>query len=582
MATLHDHGFMLEDWRVFPAEGTLVHEGETVHLEPKVMDVLVYFATHPGAVVTRDELERDVWRGALVGYDAVTATVIKLRKALHDNSKHPHIIATIPKKGYQLLTEVHDIENPPLTTAETQPSPTIAEIQPSPTIAETQPSPTTTIAPPITPRSRSIPTAYLFGAAAIVILAAVLAGVWQLYPPAPAPSVPSLLVLPIENLDNDAAHEVFVDGVTEDIITDLSRMAGLMVFASNTTFKYKGQRVTPQSLHEALKADYVLTGSARRLGDMIRINMELINAATGFNVWAQRYDRKLSEVFAIQDDVTTNLVNSLAIKLSSQEKQRMGRHATNNIKAYQLFLEGQRISKEYTRQASAQALELYQQAVKIDPTYGRAYGAMGFILGQDYARGWTDHPQETLDRAMALAKQGVALDDSIPQTYWSLGYVHMRRREHKLAEQAATQAIRIAPNYADAYGLLALINNFLGDGDKALAYAQRGMQLNPYYTWDYLFNVGLAHYLLGDYNQAITYLEKAQARNENVIPVKVYLAAAYARVGRQDDAEWTTEQLRLLNPSTTLKHLSDVVSYSDPKLTAEVLEDLRKAGLPEE
>jgi len=563
MTQLHDRGFMLEDWRVFPAEGTLVHDDKTVHLEPKVMDVLVYFAAHPGSVVTREQLERDVWHGAIVGYDSVTATVIKLRKALHDNSRQPHIIVTIPKKGYQLITEVHDFDDTPVTSTDTL-------------------SPPNVDGPPrLTTRRRSLPRAYLFGAA-VLLLAAAVAGVWHWYTPGAAHHIPSLLVLPIENLDHNATNDVFVDGITEDIINDISRISGVMVFASNTTFKYRGQQVTPQSLHTALGADYVLRGSARRLGDEIRINVELINAATGFNVWAQRYDRKLREVFAIQDEVTGNLVKSLAIRLSSQEKQRLARHATSNLQAYQLFLEGLRISKEYTREASLQALELYQQAVQIDPGYGRAYSGMAFILGQEYRYGWTDTPVETLDRALALAKQGVALDNSIPQTYWSLGFIYLRMRRHDLAEQAALDAIHVAPNYADAYGLLALVNNFQGKPDKALAYAQKGMQLNPYYTWDYLFNAGLAHYLLGDYTQAITYLEKAQARNENAIPVKMYLAASYVRAGRQDDAEWTIEQLRIINPTTTLKHLSDAVSYANPKLSAGVLEDLRKAGLPEE
>jgi len=564
MTQLHDQGFSLEGWRVFPAEGTLMHDDKTVHLEPKVMDVLVYLAAHSGSVVTREQLEHDVWHGAIVGYDSVTTSVIKLRRALEDDARQPHIIATIPKKGYQLITEVHDIEDTAPTTSNTPP--------PAP---DALPSVNTT-------RRWSIPRAYLLSAMILLLVAAALVGGWQLYSSSTAHATPTLLVLPIVNLDNNMDHEVFVDGITEDIITDLSRITGVMVFAGNTSFKYKGQQVAPQDLHKTLKVDYVLRGSARRLGDTIRINADLINAATGFNIWAQRYDRKLSEVFAIQNELTSSLVKSLAIKLSSKEEQRLARHATNNLQAYQLFLEGLRISKEYTREASLQALELYKQAVKIDPSYGRAYGGMAFILGQEYRYGWTDYPVETLDRALALAKQGVALDNSIPQTYWSLGFIYMRMRQPKLAEQAAMDAIRVAPNYADAYGLLALINNFHGDPNKALAYAQKGMKLNPYYTWDYLFNAGLSHYLLGDYPQAIAYLEKAQARNENAIPVKLYLAAAYVRAGRQDDAEWTIEQLRILNPTTTLKHLSDAVSYSDTKLSDAVFNDLRKAGLPEE
>jgi len=210
MANLHDQGFMLEDWRVFPAEGTLVNHDHTVHLEPKVMDVLVYLAAHPGSVITREQLERDVWHGAIISYDSVTATVIKLRKALHDDSKKPHIIATIPKKGYQLITDVHDLADTP-----------VAHDTPPPASAEAR-------AIPVAPQRRPVPRAWLFGAA-ILMLAAVSTGLWQWYAPGAAHHIPSLLVLPIENLNHNATNDVFVDGITEDIINDISRISGVEI-----------------------------------------------------------------------------------------------------------------------------------------------------------------------------------------------------------------------------------------------------------------------------------------------------------------------------------------------------------------
>ena len=358
-------------------------------------------------------------------------------------------------------------------------------------------------------------------------------------------------------------------------------MSNLMVFASNTTFKYKGREITPQALRDELNVDYVLNGSARRYGNEIRINVQLTDAQTGINMWAQRYDRKVTEVFAVQDEVTTSLVEALAIKLSSQEKQRLAQRATNNLTAYEHFLEGQRTSKEQSKEANAQAREAYRKAIEVDPTYGRAYGALAYTLGLDYRHGWTDTPVENLERALGLAEQGVELDSSIPQTYWSLGYVYLRRNEYEKARKAAAESIRIAPNYADGYGLLALINNGLGQADKALEYATRGMQLNPYYTWDYLFNVGFAQYLLGNNAEAIDALEKAQERNENAIPIKLILAASYVQAGRMDDAEWTTEQMQVLNPATSLTQQANTMALSEPRLKSMLLDDLRKAGLPE-
>ena len=564
MENLIQHGFIINDWKVSPAEGVLSHGYKTVRLEPKVMEVLVYLASRPGEVVSREELERDVWRGALVGYDAVTATVIKLRKALQDNAKQPRIIATIPKKGYQLIAPVESVKDDKATLAtETSATTTQTTDASSPSALNTSSS-----------------VLWRMGVLGIVLVV-VMAIAWMWLVPPVDTSLPSIVVLPIENLDANDEYDVFVDGITEDIITDLSRMSNLMVFASNTTFKYKDQKITPQALRNELNVDFVLAGSARRNGNNIRINVQLINTESGLNVWAQRYDRKLQEVFAVQDEITTSLIEALAIKLSSQEKQHLAQRATNNLDAYEYFLEGQRLSREQTQQTNAQAREAYKRAIEVDPAYGRAYGALAYTLALDYRHGWTDTPVENLERALGLAEQGVVLDSSIPQTYWSLGYVYLRRNEYEKAQKAALDSIRIAPNYADGYGLLALINNGLGQPNKALEYTTRGMQLNPYYTWDYLFNVGYAHYMLGNYTQAIESLEKAQARNENAIPIKLILAASYAHIDRLDDAKWMVDEIRMLNEATTISHTANTITLSRPKLKTMLLNDLRKAGLPE-
>lgn len=556
----HTH-FMVDDWQVSPTEGLLTRVNETVHLEPKVMEVLVYFASRSGEVITREQLERDVWRGAVVGYDAVTASVIKLRKALQDNARQPRIILTIPKKGYKLIAQItfpeQNEKSVPVSSNEGNTQKIMAEKYP-----------------------RSLFKIGIASAILVTVIVLTWLGLSQ-KPDIHSDTVPSIVVLPIENLGASEEHDVFVDGITEDIITDLSRLSNLMVFASNTTFKYKGRQVSPQALRDELNVDFVFKGNARRYGDQIRINVQLVNSETGFNVWAQRYDRKVSEIFAIQDEIAVSLIDALTIRLSSNEKQRLAQRATNNLQAYDHFLEGQRLSRRLTPEAMKQALDEYRKAIIIDPTYGRAYGAMAYNLAHLYRLGLTDSPVETINRALALAEQAVELDSSIPQTHWSLGYVYLMNKQHDRAEKAVTEAIRVAPNYADGYGLLALINNNLGNADKALKYATRGMQLNPYYTWDYLYNLGRAHYTLGNYDQAIGALEKAQQRNENAIPVKLILAASYVQAGRIDDAEWLTEDIQVLNPATTLTHTANAIPLADPKLKKKLLEDLRKAGLPE-
>lgn len=547
--------FYIDDWIINPAEGVLTRGDEIVHLEPRVMDVLVYFASRPGEVISRGELERDVWHGALVGYDAVSATIIKLRKAFNDNAKEPRFIATVPKKGYQLVASVHDGEK---------------------IVGESQKI-------TVTQNQYIKPQLWIISFASVVVVTIFLVLTWHgVEQPVQHTKPASLIVLPFENIGELDEHDIFVDGVTEDIITDLSRLSKLSVMSSNVTFKYRGQQITPKDLNKAFSVDYVVKGNARRYGENIRINVQLVNAATGFNVWAHRYDRKLDDVFSVQDDITTKLIENLSLKLTSTEKQHLAQRSTNNLHAYDYFLEGQRISKIGTKQSYHLAAEAYRKAIDKDPTYGRAYGALAFILAMEYRRGWTDAPSETIDRALVLAEKGVALDESIPQTHWVMGFVHLMRKEYEKAQQAVANAIDIVPNYADGYGLLALINNNLGKPHKAIEYAEKGMEINPYYTWDYLFNIGRAHYTLGKHAMAIEVLEKAQARNENAVPVKLFLAASYVQTGQIEDAEWVIEQLRVLNPVTTITHTDKAISIANLNIKTQLLNDLRKAGLPEQ
>ena len=552
--------FLIGEWLVTPAEGTLSRDGQIVRLEPRVMEVLVYFSSRPGEVVTRTELEEDVWRGALVGYDAVTATIIKLRKALKDNAKNPRYIVTVPKKGYQLIASVSAAKK--------------AE--------DLQPAQTTKFNSLNTSLKKVFNTQATTLIGLILIVVALLIS-WNLQtqPDRQYTDPPSLLVLPFENIGTGEKHDVFVDGLTEDVITDLSRLSNLQVMSSNTSFEYKGQQPTPKELNKKFNVDLIIKSSARRHINEIRINIELINAKTGFNIWASRFERKLEDLFSLQDEITQQLIDRLSIQLTPEEKQRLAQRSTNNFIAYDFFLEGQRVSKTGTRQSNQLSADAYRKAIEVDSTYGRAYGALAFILTVDFRRGWTDRPLETLDRALALAEKGVALDDTIPQTHWVLGYVHLMRKEHKKAEQAVNRAINIASNYADGYGLLALIHNNLGDPKKAIVFAEKGMKINPYFTWDYLFNLGLAHYTLGDHARAIEALESAQERNENAVPIKLYLAASYAQAGRLEDAEWIVEQLRVLDPMTTISHTNNAVPITKPEIKKQLLDDLRKAGLPE-
>ena len=556
---------LINDWRISPAEGVLSRNNEVVHLEPKAMDVLIYFASHPGEVIMREELERDVWNGALVGYDAVTNTVIKLRKALQDDARQPRFIATIPKKGYQLIASVtypEDHNSPESSIDISEP----LIIQPHKAL----------LSWPI----RKIGIASLAG-----IFVFALISLWPSIFSIPIDnnndSPQSIVVLPFDNISNDPKQEYLANGITEDIITDLSRLSNVLVIASNTSSTYKGKNISSTKVGTDLNVKFVLKGSIQQFGDAVRVNAQLVNSKTGFNIWAQRYDRNITEVFAVQDEVTDSIVKALTVKITNQEKNRLAKRATASLKAYDFFQEGQKISVLRTKESYEQSREVYQKAIELDPDYGRAYGAMAITLIIDYQRGWIDTPIETLDRALVLAKKAVALDNSTPQTYWALGFIYLIRKEYDNAEKAIIEAIRIAPNYADGYGLLALIKMYLGQPERAIELNKKGMRLNPYYSWQYLYTHGSAYYMKGDYSTAIIKLEKAQARNENAVQVKLFLAASYIKTGRLNDAQWVIYELQALNPTATITDIEKTIPIANTKIKLSLLDDLRKAGLPE-
>ncbi len=553
-----------------PAEGILANGDEEVHLEPKAMEVLVYFASRPGEVVTREELERDVWQGALVGYDAVTNTIIKLRKALHDNARQPRFIATIPKKGYQLIASISPTENESNKIAKN-----VAQDS-----AQGASEPVTETLAMKAPLSFS--TKKNIGLFSLLLLfLLVLLFVWSSPATKSDFSTPSIVVLPFENLSDDPKQEYLADGITEDIITDLSRLSNILVIASNTSFQYKDKKNSPKEVGKELNIKYVLRGTIRQLGDEVRVNTQLVNATTGFNTWAQRYDRKITELFAVQDEVTESIVKALTVKISKQEKQRIAKRATDSLKAYDYFQEGQKFFLVRTDEAFAQAREAYKKAIEFDPYYGRAYGAMAVTLASNFVEVWQDSPNIVLERALTLAKKAVELDDSTPQTYWALGFVYLMQNEFSNAEKAVNKAISIAPNYADGYGLLALLKMHSGEPAHAIEINNKAMRLNPYYTWQYLYTQGASYYMVGNINAAITALEEAKKRNENALMVKLYLAASYLQAGRQIDAEWMIHEIQALRAHTTVAGIEKSIGLANAEIKNRFIKDLRQAGLAE-
>jgi adenylate cyclase len=425
------------------------------------------------------------------------------------------------------------------------------------------------------------------GALAMVGLLLLLGGgatVWRLAlrPPLPAgvipsetatalplPDKPSIAVLPFDNMSGDPEQEYFSDGMTEDLITDLSKLSGLFVIARNSVFTYKGKAVKPEQVSRELGVRYVLEGSVRKAANQVRITAQLVDATTGYHRWAERYDRELQDIFAVQEGISRKIVAALAVQLTEGEQARLGRKYTENLEAYDDFLRGHDYLWRSTEQANARARELFERAISLDPTFAAAYAALGWTYWLDWVYQWDVNPC-TLERAFALAQQAIALDDALPMSHRLLSDVYLWNKQHDQAIAAVERAIALDPNDAEGYATLARILSYAGRPEDAIGMVQKTMRLNPHYPAVYLTDIGHAYYLTGQYEKAMAALRRALIRKPDFLPTHAYLAAVYSELGREDEAgAEMAEVVRLVTGVPPREHMP----YKDPA----VLQRLRDA-----
>jgi len=271
----------------------------------------------------------------------------------------------------------------------------------------------------------------------------------------------------------------------------------------------------------------------------------------------------------------------LSVQLSSDEEIHRANNAKHNFEAYDLLLKGRRAASQRSEDGNNTAIALYKEAISLDPELARAYGSLAVTMIKQAILGYTDEPVEAQDRALELAQKAVSIDPTSPQTLWALGFVYLWKKQFSEASEMLEKAIDIAPNYADGYALLARINNHLGRAEKAIPLIEKGMQLNPYYTFEYLYILGRAYYELSEYQKAVNNLETAIERNQAHVPTRLYLTASYVQLGRLEDAEWQITELKMLHPSITLSHWESVGSIVDGTTKNRLFDDLRAAGMAE-
>jgi len=550
--------FIVGDWTVEPAANRLFRADREVRVEPKVMRVLTYLVERRGAVVSRHDLEANVWTGMIVTDDAVTNTVIKLRKALGDDARDPRYIETIAKTGYRLIAEVS-----PAPPAADQISPSRAET------AAAQPS----------------WSKVLF--LGLLVLLGVL--VFWLTAISPQPSQgqaehvlagkPMVAVLPFENLSGDPEQDYFSDGITEDLITDLSNIAGLRVVARNSAFVYKGSAQTEQQIGAELHARYVVKGSVRRVDERLRINVRLTDAKDGSNRWAERYDRGISDIFHLQDEIAQRVVSALQIELSSGDRERLVRDYATSIEAYDVFLRGLDHYGRRSGEDNKLAKEFFERAIAIEPGYARAYAGLALTYTIGAVNGWGASLEQSLAQADALIQKASQLDDALPQIHFVAGEISMYRRNYAAALDELARAIELKPSYADAYALMGWVLHFAGRPQEGLEAMRQAVDLNPRVPGAYYMVEGALRYELEENSEATRLLELAVESNPNYQLARVFLAAVYAAQENHEDARWQIDEIRTLNPDLTLADVERGAPIRDPKYKERFLRDLRRAGL---
>ncbi len=391
------------------------------------------------------------------------------------------------------------------------------------------------------------------------------------------PGKPSIAVLPFVNMSGDPEQEYFSDGITEDITTDLSKMSGLFVISRSSTFAYKGKPVKIKQVAEEFGVRYVLEGSVRKGSDKVRINAQLIDATTGHHLWAERYDRDLKDIFALQDEITQKIVLMLRVEVEEAELERIRRVPTANLNAYESVLRGTGHLQGYKKSTNVQARQMFEQAIELDPEYARPYVGLGFTYLFEWLWYWTQDPQ-ALARVLELAQKAIELDESDASAYMLLGMVYLwKDSQHEQAIAAAEKAIDLDPNNALGYGFLAEILNFAGRPEEVTGLMEKAIRLNPRYPFDYLFQAGRAHYYMGRYDRAIAVLKRAVTRRPNHMPTHAYLAASYVELDREEEARAEVAEVLRISPNVRIGILR--LPYKDQAVKEKFIDTLRRAGL---
>jgi adenylate cyclase len=435
-------------------------------------------------------------------------------------------------------------------------------------------------------------------AAALIIAFGVLV-IWHFYfrpPPIepasvekmafPLPEKPSIAVLPFDNLSGDPKQTYLTDGLTENIISGLSKIPEMFVIARNSTFTYKDKPVKVQQVAEELGVRYVLEGSMQISADQLRVTAQLIDALKGHHVWSEKYDRKMEHFFSVQDDITLNIAIALQVKLTEGEQARV-RHSTENLEAWALAVEAHGLLETYARENVAKARELFKKAVELDPNYVYAWTFLGWTFWVDgvYHSAHYDR-EESFENALKIANKALRIDSKSSDAHVLFSLIYITQKKYDEAEAFAKKAIDLDPNSSENHGLVAITMQNIGKFEEAIALLKQAMRLDPYYPNWYLIRLGMCYRMVGMYEESVAALKEGLRRFKKGGTTAwdrgyLYLAATYSMMGRLEEARDLVSKALEFNPKMSVDAWRKRLQYKDPKHTERILDALRKAGLPE-
>ena len=511
-------GFRLGPWLVEPSLNSVSNNGTSLRLEPKVMEVLVCLSHHPGEPVSKEQLLQTVWPGTFVSDDVLTRSISELRRVFEDDPKESRFIQTIPKRGYRLVAPV-------------EPAKTVFTKHPEP--------PSASVASRLSGRRlwflASLVSAVVVSGGLIVWKARDLS-VWLMT--SGPPPIHSLAVLPLQNLSGDPAQEYFADAMTEELITELSRISALSVISRTSVMPYKESKKSLPEIARELHADAIVEGSVLRSGDRVRITAQLIYAANDSNVWAQSYDRDLQDVFALQSAVANAIVNEIRAKMTAQEQARLAKTPRPNLRALELYLQGNRHLQltdplEWTNgQYKAYLGEMrsaqnsFEQAIALDPDFARAYVGLATSLR------WDPVSPDRVEKARAALLRAVALDDNLADAHLELAeLLYHTDWNWSAAEKELQRSIGLNPSFAMAHAQYADYLDAMGRFDEGMREFQLVLALDPGHEW-----VPNSYYRRRQYDRAIELYQNDIKRGIFGIYAHWDLAHAYEAARMHDEA----------------------------------------------